>query len=283
MLVKKQNLFLFFEENEHKFEISSDLVRLSMNRFIIDEEAQFEIIGVYNLKKTKEEMTNTKNPNYKKFAKERTDKEAFDKDLISEAVDKALSHQTTSADTHFIIGSQYHLIDWRNITERTAISTRVFDWISSEIKDIGLQSLYCTIYLGTRQLPITQERDGQRQGNSLQYSAVFSNIKSSINDDLEEFIQQIRNGCRPSMKLSNKPVMMYLIKMLTKNELKEVQTDNRQFLSTICENRRIIRISKFSVLEGKIIWEECNKSYKDLIKETKFIFCCASRCTTLLK
>ena len=57
MPIRKQNLFLFFEENEFEFDISSNLVRLSMNRFTIDEEAQFEIIGVYNLKRVQIGMT----------------------------------------------------------------------------------------------------------------------------------------------------------------------------------------------------------------------------------
>ena len=51
MQKSKQNLFLFFEENELEFEISSSLVKLSMNRFVVDEDDQFEVMGIYNLKK----------------------------------------------------------------------------------------------------------------------------------------------------------------------------------------------------------------------------------------
>jgi len=46
---KPQNLFLFFEENDDEKDISSRLVHLYMNRFVIAEEDQTEIIGVYNL------------------------------------------------------------------------------------------------------------------------------------------------------------------------------------------------------------------------------------------
>ena len=45
----RQNLFLFFEENDDEKDISSNLVHLYMNRFVIAEEDQTEIIGVYNL------------------------------------------------------------------------------------------------------------------------------------------------------------------------------------------------------------------------------------------
>ena len=48
---KRQNLFLFLEENDDEKDISSSLVRLYMNRFVISEEDQNEIIGVYNLAK----------------------------------------------------------------------------------------------------------------------------------------------------------------------------------------------------------------------------------------
>ena len=51
---KRQNLFLFFEENDDEKDISSSLVHLYMNRFVIAEEDQTEIIGVYNLAKPNE-------------------------------------------------------------------------------------------------------------------------------------------------------------------------------------------------------------------------------------
>ena len=49
---KTQNLFLFFEETDDEKDISSKLVLLYTNRFVICEDEQTEIIGVYNLAKT---------------------------------------------------------------------------------------------------------------------------------------------------------------------------------------------------------------------------------------
>ena len=51
MDIKNRNIILFFAENENTKNISSKIVRLYMNRFIIDEENQFEITGVFNLTK----------------------------------------------------------------------------------------------------------------------------------------------------------------------------------------------------------------------------------------
>ena len=47
----KQNLILFFEENNDFKDISSNLVRLYMNRSVIDEEDQSEISEIYSLYK----------------------------------------------------------------------------------------------------------------------------------------------------------------------------------------------------------------------------------------
>ena len=52
----RQNLFLFFEENEVQTIIDKKLVLLYANRCIIDEEAEFEIGGVYKLQKVEQFM-----------------------------------------------------------------------------------------------------------------------------------------------------------------------------------------------------------------------------------
>lgn len=55
----KRNLLLFFEENEDPDNISSNLVRLLMNRFVIEEEKQYEITGTFNLSKVSKSSTST--------------------------------------------------------------------------------------------------------------------------------------------------------------------------------------------------------------------------------
>jgi len=47
----KHNLFLFYEESEDDRVISSNIVRLYMNRLTIEEDRQNEVIGVANLTK----------------------------------------------------------------------------------------------------------------------------------------------------------------------------------------------------------------------------------------
>ena len=47
----RQNIFLFYEDHSDERVISNSMVRLYMNRFIIDEENSVEIIGVETLSK----------------------------------------------------------------------------------------------------------------------------------------------------------------------------------------------------------------------------------------
>ena len=100
MTPTKQNLFLFFEENEQQFDISRKLVKLYMNLCIVDEDANFEIGGVYELQKVKNSMFDRENPlfnfklNLKTNAYQRTHKEAVDMDIFAEALEKASMHET---------------------------------------------------------------------------------------------------------------------------------------------------------------------------------------------
>ena len=67
MIPTKQNLFLFFEENELKPIIDRKLVLLYANRCIIDEDAQFEICGAYMLQPVLDQMEDMLNGCSQKF------------------------------------------------------------------------------------------------------------------------------------------------------------------------------------------------------------------------
>ena len=86
-MTSKQNLFLFIEESEIEYDICSKLVQLSMNRFVVEEESQNEVSGIYHFQKLKKPMINKNDPLFKNFAKQRADKEAFDKDILSDAME----------------------------------------------------------------------------------------------------------------------------------------------------------------------------------------------------
>ena len=201
MQKSKQNLFLFFEENELEFEISSSLVQLSMNRFVIDEDDQFEVIGIYNLTKATKEMANFDDPADKYFAKERTEKQAYDKVLISEAIDQAALHPLV--DSHFIIGTYFHriFVDWNKYLPA---SSMLFDWISDEIKKNDIQSIQCTLYHGVQVCLVSNELSVARYENdvcidierffSISHTpnAIWSKSQFSVHDDVERLIKHIK-------------------------------------------------------------------------------------------
>ena len=56
MKPSRQNLCLFLEENDLEYVIDSKPVHLFMNRSVVNEEDQFEIIGVYYLQKVEKEL-----------------------------------------------------------------------------------------------------------------------------------------------------------------------------------------------------------------------------------
>ena len=86
-MTSKQNLFLFIEDSEIDYDISSKVVQLSMNRFVVEEEAQNEVSGIYQFQKVEKSMIDKHDSQFKNFAKKRTEKEAFDKDILSDALE----------------------------------------------------------------------------------------------------------------------------------------------------------------------------------------------------
>ena len=108
MSPSKQNLFLFFEENNRKSSINRKLVLLYANRCIIDEDAQFEICEVYELESVPggpDRMVNHTRALYEMNA---TSKEKQDQNTFYEAFQKSYLHESVSIDTHFFIGSIFY-------------------------------------------------------------------------------------------------------------------------------------------------------------------------------
>ena len=86
-MTSKQNLFLFFEDSDIDYDVSSKLVQLLMNRFVVAEDAQNEVSGIYQFQKLEKPMIDKNDILFKDFAKQRTEKEAFDKDIVSDALE----------------------------------------------------------------------------------------------------------------------------------------------------------------------------------------------------
>ena len=105
---RDRNIILFFEENEDVKSISSKMVRLYMNRFIINEEERFEIAGVFNL---------TKVPKVPHFDKRRklwnisTRNWIEDRHIIKTAFEQLEIATWFKTDIHIFMGTSLYLED----------------------------------------------------------------------------------------------------------------------------------------------------------------------------
>ena len=233
MFPPKQNLFLFFEENEAKTSIDSKLVLLYANRCIIDEQAEFEICGVYQLQKVEKLKDERRQPLYKTNANQRTFKEAMDRDTLSEALEKACLLESRSADTHFIIGSSFHTL----VVEKPTVINRprkLIEWMSDEMKFQEITSVYITLLAGHRNSMITNEMnirayDGKMEAHCTTPGAREKPIalypKFSVNDDFELSFTLIQRGRRLQQGLH-----LFFHPMLTPHELHLIKTKDESFL-----------------------------------------------------
>ena len=322
MTKPKQHLFLFFEENEYQFNISSNLVRLSMNRCVVNEDSQTEVIGTFYLKRLKKDMINFRdgNPEYKNSEKERAEKEAFDKNLILQALNRAATTTKNEfVNSQFIFGSHFHplhihlihpqpgLFDYRTIfgTYRKA-SSRLFEWISHEMKKLNLESLQCTMYKGTRSFLMSKEmsvayyanrmtvrrEEGSRFTEEIPPSSggvsswciqcIFSLDNfyicivqhqfetQLVNDDLEKLILNAEKNIQPSEFED----LLFLHKMLTTKELQQVNNNDARFWDTI---------SNINNTKDPYEKRDYTVAFEDHDKKDKYLYCSCLRFTIMLK
>ena len=232
MNFRKQDLYLFFEENKSHWEfISVRLVALYMNRFVIEEENQNEIIGVSNLKKVPRRTCRTEIS---------AEKKSFDNQLIENAynIANSLKHQGNTA--HFIIGTKflYYLSNEPN--------NWIKEWLRSTFKKHFTQSnstnnepMIVTLLRGEKAVITSVDlvEDSyypwkkRRRTESWPYTI-------SVNDDLETQTHQFQiieeqsdahHLAGDAKNLSSRKIIsnyknLFLCPMLTDSELEEFDT-----------------------------------------------------------
>ena len=115
----KHDLFLFYEENEDDRVISSKIVRLYMNRFIIEEDRQNEIVGVKNLTKpvfpedepwvSVSESEKIRKIDMAKWRSFGVNKLTLDVHVLREAFEKIQNVIVENKAIHFIVGSTFYM------------------------------------------------------------------------------------------------------------------------------------------------------------------------------
>lgn len=230
-----QNLFLFFEENENQSVIDRKLIKMFMNRCIIDDDANFEIAGVYELQQVNDLMFNHLHPLFKRNAHQRTKKEALDRDIFTKAVKKTFVEEPNSTDSHFIIGSSFHSLDVSVAKKRPKFINRradLLDWLLNKVKSQKLRSLHVTFLTGNRYELITREMHKKlytgsiyNGGGNASYVAFPGGRKVSVNEDFELTIKLIGQGRRLQHTM---PLLFH--PMLNPYELDLLQKKDKHFL-----------------------------------------------------
>lgn len=132
----KQNFVLVFEENDDERFIDSELVRLCMNRFIIGEDNQNDIIGVFEFLKHPVNVTKDLE-HYCNYIQE----------IIAVAKNSnPLNDQQSTL--HFIIGSHFGVgWGWQSVT-----SENTFMKISTILSQYHKASILCCIHTVRRRI-----------------------------------------------------------------------------------------------------------------------------------
>ena len=115
----KQNLFLFYEDHDFERLIGNSMVRLYMNRFVIDEEKGVEIIGVETLSKPVypphcipgglNESHILYEADFDELRLLERNKLNKDASIIQKAFEKSHSYVGEKSHIHFVIGSQFYM------------------------------------------------------------------------------------------------------------------------------------------------------------------------------
>lgn len=132
MSYRKQNFVLFFEENEDQRIINPNLVRLYMNRFIIDERWQHEIIGVHELSKVSKSLYEDRFESKQEWLACNTPqclkKWRIDRKVLIEGLKQSKKFETQNIDIHLIIGSSIlWLMDIENSLSKYLNHAQDFD------------------------------------------------------------------------------------------------------------------------------------------------------------
>ena len=85
----RHQIILFIEPAKEEFVCSESIGNLYVNRFVIDEDAAHEVLGIYHLKEWSHEMCDPENDAYPNNKSRRKKKERSDKKIIEKAIKDA--------------------------------------------------------------------------------------------------------------------------------------------------------------------------------------------------
>ena len=246
MTSRKQNLVLFFQENEECNLISSRLVRLYMNRFTIDEDDETEVTQVH-------------------YVKNRTQDEY--EECFSKSLKIARENETPRTDYHFIIGystvnddkkswyaKMWSFFRWSETDSLIYKSSQLIANNQSHLENCyavtllhGLNSLQLfSKYDKETAYQYQKEEDKYKQKSF--WRKIFSGMNfvterfvRSINDDLEWFHRRIRDSGINSTNLNDERIQSFHYQIQDDNQVMD-KTDSNDY----CTRFNCIRVTMYS-------------------------------------
>ena len=201
-----QNFVLFFETKNDDRCISGKILKLYMNRFVIDEIEQHEIIGVYSLKSVRPGYMNEKKLSNVMSRKLRYDKKIL-KNALRNSITKQMDEQLFKPfSIHFMIGTE-------------SINEKIKQWISKWL----IKSLSKNFFVICTQLQAFQSFVAEDHNDRLWYDLKtplgFKN-DDLINDDSEYLADRLAWRIVP-YGLLNQRVSLAFSRMLSDTELEK--------------------------------------------------------------
>ena len=129
MRKNQQNVILLIEPSEDPFLTPSKIGNLFLNRFGIDEDARFEILGILLLQSTSRKLTEQ----FYNINKEQYDKQVFDRAV------KLAMEGNNGLETHFIYAGEHYLDFSQRIEQLLQFKMRRYKLKSAVLTLINMQ------------------------------------------------------------------------------------------------------------------------------------------------
>ena len=234
---RNRNIIFFFEENDNVRCISSKMVRLYMNRFIIDEEERFEISGVFNLAKIpkigqqdrRSRLWNVSMMNW-----------IEDRQLIKDVFEKLKIWTWLSTDIFIFMGTSLSLDVLNNNNSLNKLVRNLGEKCSSST------SILMTVMKGENHV-ILHTKNHVR--NAYRYQENFPSRSQSLNDCLEIFFAAMISTNTDVICLRGELIHevknLFLYEMQNEDEIKTKpylikpdlirRSDDHQYLLSLCK------------------------------------------------